>query len=63
MLPTKPLISLNDLDIRNVKYYGSHLKFVLLIKTKKMIFLEVTMTIIDEYTSTKCLQCIKYDDS
>ena len=33
------------------------------IKTKKMIFLEVTMTTIGKNTSTKCLQCIKYDNS
>ena len=37
--------------------------FVFFIKTKKMIFLEVTMTIIGENTSIKCLQCIKYDNS
>ena len=36
--------------------------FVFFIKTKKMIFLEVTVTI-GEDTSTKCLQCIKYDNS
>ena len=52
-----------DLDIRNVKYCGSHLKFVSFTKTKKIIFLEVTMTIIGENTLTKCLQCIKYDNS
>ena len=39
------------------------LSFVFSIKTKKMIFLKVTMTIIGENTSTKCLQCIKYDNS
>ena len=33
------------------------------IKTKKIIFLEVKMTIIGEITSIKCLQCIKYDNS
>ena len=33
------------------------------IKTKKMAFLEVTMTITGENTSTKCLQCIKYGNS
>ena len=33
------------------------------IKTKKMIFPEVTMAIISENTSAKCLQCIKYDNS
>ena len=30
---------------------------------KKRIFLEVTMTITGENTSTKRLQCIKYDNS
>ena len=39
---------LKDLDIRNVKYCSSHLKFCFFIKTKKMIFLEVKMTIIGE---------------
>ena len=42
-----------DLDIRNVKYCGSHFKFCFFIKkrkTKKTIFLEVTMTIIGENT-------------
>ena len=38
------------------------LSFVFFIKTKKMIFLEVTMTIIGENTS-KCLHCIKYNNS
>ena len=33
------------------------------IKTKKMIFPEVTMAIISENTSEKCLQCMKYDNS
>ena len=42
-----------DLDIRNVKYCGSHSKSVSFIKTKKIIFLEVTMTIIGENTSIK----------
>ena len=37
--------------------------FFFFIKTKKMIFLEVTVTIISENTSTKCLQGIKYDNS
>ena len=37
--------------------------FFFFIKTRKMVFLEVTMTIIDENASTKCLQCIKYDNS
>ena len=37
--------------------------FFFFIKTKKMIFLEVTMTTIGENTSKKCLQCIKYDNS
>ena len=32
-------------------------------KTKKMRFLEVTVTIIGENTSIKCSQCIKYDNS
>ena len=36
--------------------------FFFFIKTKKIIFLEVTMTI-GENTSSKCLQCIKYDNS
>ena len=36
--------------------------FFFFIKTKKIIFLEVTMTI-GENTSSKCLQCIKYDTS
>ena len=31
-------------------------------KTKKIIFLKVTITIIGENTSIKCLQCIKYDN-
>ena len=53
-----------DWDIRNVKYCGSHLKgFFFFIKTRKMVFLEVTVTIIDENASRKCLQCIKYDNS
>ena len=50
-----------DFDIRNVKYCSPH--FAFFIKTKKMIFLEVTMTTIGENTSKKCLQCIKYDNS
>ena len=33
------------------------------IKTKETLFLEVTMTIISENTSTKFIQCIKYDNS
>ena len=37
--------------------------FFFFIKTRKMVFLEVTMTIIVENASTKCLQCIKYDNS
>ena len=37
------------------------LTFKVLFYSKKMIFLEVEMTIIGENTSTKCLQCIKYD--
>ena len=37
--------------------------FIFFIKTKKVIFVKVTMTIISENTSTKCLQCIKYDNS
>ena len=45
-----------DLDIRNVKHRGS-------LKQKKKMFLEETMTIISENTSTKYLQCIKYDNS
>ena len=49
-----------DLDIRNVKCCCSHFFFI---KTNKMIFPEVTMTIISENRSTKCLQCIKYDNS
>ena len=52
-----------DLDIRNVKYCGSHLKFCCFINTKKIIFLKVEMTIIGENISTNCLQCIKYDNS
>ena len=46
-----------------MKYCGSHLTFYFFIKTKKMVFLEVTVTIIGENTSIKCLQCIKYDNS
>ena len=54
-----------DLNIRNVKYCSSHLKFFFFffIKTKEVIFPEVTMAIIVENTSTKYLQCIKYDNS
>ena len=63
MLPKVPLILLKNLDIRNMKYCGSHLTFYFFIKTKKMVFLEVTVTIIGENTSIKCLQCIKYDNS
>ena len=37
-------------------------KVFFFIKTKKMVFLEVTMTIIGENISTKCLQCIRYDN-
>ena len=48
--------TVKDFNI-NVKYCDSH-KFCFFIKTKKMIFLEVTMTMIGEDTSTKCLQCI-----
>ena len=36
---------------------------VFFIKTKEMVFLEVTMTIIGENASKKCLHCIKYDNS
>ena len=52
-----------DLDIRKIKHGGSHLKFFFFIKTKKMIFVEVSVTIIDENKLTKRLQCIKYDNS
>ena len=52
----------NNLDIRNVKYCGSYLKFFFFVKTKKMIFFKVTI-IIGENRSTKCLQCIKCDNS
>ena len=37
--------------------------FLRLIKTKKIIFIEVNMTAIGENTSTKRLQGIKYDNS
>ena len=43
-------------NITNVKCCNKVLLFLL--KTKKMIFLKVTMTKISENTSTKCLQCI-----
>ena len=49
-----------DLDIKNVKYCTSQLKFFFFFnKTKNMIFLEVTVTIIGENTSIKCSQCIE----
>ena len=38
-------------------------KVFFFITTKKMIFLEVTKTIIGENTSIKCLQYIKFDNS
>ena len=70
MLPTEMLppnfiewFVVKDLDIRNVKHCGSHLKFCFFIKANKIMFLEVTVTIISENTSTKCLQGIKYDNS
>ena len=45
-----------DIEIWNI---AAHIyRFVFFIKTKKMIFLEVAVTIIGENTSTKCLQCI-----
>ena len=33
------------------------------IKIEEMMFLVLTMTIIGENTSTKCVQCIKLDNS
>ena len=40
----------------------AHIKIFFFIKRKK-IFLEVTITIIGENTSTKCLHYIKYGNS
>ena len=52
-----------DLDIGNVKYCGTHLKFVFFIKTKKMIFLEVTKTIIGRNTSYSVLKIVIHKES
>ena len=42
---------------------AAHISSFFFIETKKMIFLVVTVTTIGKNTSTKCLQCIKYDNS